>query len=147
MEIDKERLSSFDEELGAWVCEPGLFQVLVGNSSRNITLEAEFRGKGFNPYGYGEKTYYAVLAKDPRAVDVIIGMLPDGVLTRNDIARQTEYIDAVFTMRDAFKLHIRPKLAHLDDEEAEALLQSICKELGKIDITDFHQKYTESEIF
>ena len=147
MIIDKERLSSFDEELHAWVCEPGLFQVLVGNSSRNITLETEFRGKGFNPYGYGEKTYYAVLAKDPRAVDVIIGMLPEGVLTRNDIARQTEYIDAVFTMRDAFKLHIRPKLTHLDDEAAEELLLSICKELGKIDITDFHQKYTESEIF
>lgn len=146
MQITKEELSSFDEALHAWVCEPGLFQVLVGNSSRNITLEAEFRAKGFNPYGYGEKTYYAVLAKDPRAVDTIISMLPEGVLTRNDIARQTEYIDSVFTLRDAFKLHIRPKL-ECSDEEAEALLQRICKELGKIDITDFHQKYAESEIF
>lgn len=146
MEIDKERLSSFDEALHSWVCEPGLYQVLIGNSSRNITLTADFRAKGFNPYGYGEKTYYAVLAKDPRAVDVIIGMLPEGVLTRDDIARQTEYIDAVFTMRDAFKMHVRPKL-DMDDDAAETLLQSICKELGKIDITDFHQKYAESEIF
>ena len=146
MEIDKERLSSFDEALHSWVCEPGLYQVLIGNSSRNITLTADFRAKGFNPYGYGEKTYYAVLAKDPRAVDVIIGMLPEGVLTRDDIARQTEYIDAVFTMRDAFKMHVRPKL-DMDDDAAETLLQSICRELGKIDITDFHQKYAESEIF
>ena len=35
----------------------------------------------------------------------------------------------------------------MDDDAAETLLQSICKELGKIDITDFHQKYAESEIF
>lgn len=146
MHITKEELSSFDEELHSWVCEPGLYQVLVGNSSRNITLHDEFLAKGFNPYGYGEKTYYAVLAKDPRAVEVIISMLPEGVLTAGDIARQTEYIDAVFTLRDAFKMHIRPKL-ELSDDAAEALLQSICRELGKIDVTDFHQKYTESEIF
>ena len=35
----------------------------------------------------------------------------------------------------------------ITDEEAEALLQSICKELGKIDVTDSHQVYKETEIF
>lgn len=147
IEICKESLQSFDEELHSWVCEPGMYEVLVGTSAADIHLTGSFRAKGFNPYGYGEKTYYAVLAKDPRAVDVITSLLPDGVLTADDIARQTAYIDAVFTMRHAFQMHIRPKLPHLNDEEAEALLQTICKELGKIDITDCHQTYKETEIF
>ena len=145
--IDKEQLQSFDEALHSWVVEPGMYNILIGNSSANIVRKAAFRAKGFNPYGYGENTYYATLAKDPRAVKVMISMLPEGVLTTDDIARQTNYIDAVFTMRNAFAMHMRPKLAHLTDEEAEALLQSICKELGKIDVTDAHQVYKESEIF
>lgn len=147
MVIDIERLSSFDEELGRWVCEPGQIQVLIGTSSRNIMLKGSFRVVGFNPYGYGENTDYPTLAKDPRAVQAILSCLPEGILTAEDIARQTNYNAYKLPMRGAFKLHIRPKLSQLDDAAAEALLQTICQALGKIDVTDQHQSYKETEIF
>ena len=38
MKIDKSALSFYDVDSKSWVVEPGEFEVLVGNSSRNIIL-------------------------------------------------------------------------------------------------------------
>jgi len=106
-------------------------------------MAVQFTGRASIPAVLSEMT----LAKDPRAVEVITSMLPEGVLTADDIVRQTTYISFLFTMRDAFKQHMRPKMPQLDDAQAEALLQRICAELGKIDITDSRQIYKETEVF
>lgn len=43
--IDSSALSFFDEKSGKWVAEPGKFDVLIGNSSRNILLRDTFTMK------------------------------------------------------------------------------------------------------
>jgi beta-glucosidase len=40
--IDSSALSFFDEKSGKWIAEPGKFDVLIGNSSRNIILKETF---------------------------------------------------------------------------------------------------------
>ena len=45
MRIDKTALSFYDVSSKAWVVEPGEFEVLVGNSSRNILLQEIFKIK------------------------------------------------------------------------------------------------------
>ncbi|MHC5000554.1 MAG: fibronectin type III-like domain-contianing protein, partial [Planctomycetota bacterium] len=40
--IDKTALSFWDEKSKQWDVEPGAFKALVGSSSRDIDLEAEF---------------------------------------------------------------------------------------------------------
>lgn len=42
MKIDKSALSFYDVDSKSWVVEPGEFEVLVGNSSRNILLKDTF---------------------------------------------------------------------------------------------------------
>jgi beta-glucosidase len=42
MKIDKSALSFYDVNAKRWVVEPGEFEVLVGNSSRNILLKKTF---------------------------------------------------------------------------------------------------------
>ena len=42
MKIDKSALSFYDVESKSWVVEAGEFEVLVGNSSRNILLKDTF---------------------------------------------------------------------------------------------------------
>ena len=42
IKIDKTALSSYDVKSKSWVVEPGEFEVLVGNSSRNILLNQTF---------------------------------------------------------------------------------------------------------
>lgn len=146
--VDREKLCSYDEELHAWVCEPGMFEILIGTSAADIVLKAPLRVRCRNPYGYGRKTYYSVLAKDPRAVKAIVSHLPSAdILTEDDIVRQTAYIDAVFTWEMAFKKYIVPKLPQYSEQQLTALLDEICAALSEIDITDAENRYRESEIF
>lgn len=39
MKIDKSALAFYDVDSKSWVVEPGEFEVLIGNSSRNILLK------------------------------------------------------------------------------------------------------------
>ncbi len=42
MKIDQSALSFYDVESKSWVVEPGEFEILVGNSSRNVLLKGSF---------------------------------------------------------------------------------------------------------
>ena len=42
MKIDKSALSFYDVDSKLWVVEPGEFEILIGNSSRNILLSKTF---------------------------------------------------------------------------------------------------------
>lgn len=48
--IEPRSLAHFDCRLGGWCVEPGAFRVLIGVSSRDIRLTAEFSASGPNPY-------------------------------------------------------------------------------------------------
>ncbi len=52
--IDPKALAHYDAKLGGWRVEPGAFQIMVGVSSRDIRLTAEFIATGPNPYGTDE---------------------------------------------------------------------------------------------
>ena len=40
--LDKEAFSYYDDQKKDWVAEAGKFKILLGNSSRNLPLSAEF---------------------------------------------------------------------------------------------------------
>ena len=42
MKIDKSALSFYDVDSKSWIVEPGEFEILIGNSSRNILLKDIF---------------------------------------------------------------------------------------------------------
>lgn len=71
LELGKDDLASFDTSLKQWITEPGYYQVLIGNSSRNINLTERFNVIGENPYGFGPNTGIGKLFSDKDATAVI----------------------------------------------------------------------------
>lgn len=142
--LDKDSLSSYDEKLEKWVCEPGRFLVGIGNSSRNLVLEGAFAATGENPYAYGADTQYKRLAEDPRAVKILLETIPKGILTLEELKRQTAYVAFSFTLKNAFDSYIRPKLGK---EEAERIFLRLCERLKELDVADVPYKYEEKEIY
>lgn len=126
--LTKEDLASFDTKFHAWICEPGDFEILVGNSSGNITQRAAFRAEGFNPYGYHAQTPITRISLDRRAVDVILEIM-DGYLTEKEF-----YNMAYFGQRHNLETVWRTMLCvSVPEEKREALYQEILDRLGQID--------------
>ncbi len=140
--LTRESLSSFDEELGKWVCEPGYFTVLVGTSSRNLPLSARFQAVGENPYAYGAETEYKKIARTPQALKVLLDTIPEEILSEEQVKRQTAYIAFRFTLKEAFETYVAPKL---ESKEAKELFGLLCKRLRQLDAAE--NRYKEEEVF
>lgn len=96
-ELEKKSLASYDEKLREWVTEPGIFNILVGTSSRDIKASAETTIKGLNPYGLNAMTEVAKLVVDLTAKEIVEKYLPD----LNLMAALGKYV--VFAPKTAFK--------------------------------------------
>lgn len=62
--------ASYDTELQEWTTETGKYEILVGNSSRNILQKAEFSMIGYNPYGCSLRSPIATIAAHSYAVEI-----------------------------------------------------------------------------
>lgn len=131
--IGREELSSFDTRLHAWVCEPGEFEVLVGNSSGGTAVRAGFRVEGKNPYGYGPETPIIKLSMDRRAVEVIMGDIGPG------ISEKQFYNAAYFGQRHTLQVVWETMLSGYVKgtvEEKERVYQKILEDLRLIDVSE-----------
>lgn len=142
MELDKEAFSAWDPELHRWTCEPGMFRLMIGNSSRNILVEKAVRVRCENPYAYGANTSYRTLIEDERSLDVIAANLPEGSITREDLARQMVYFGQTMDFRQAYPQYISLHLHELIEAQKWELFDKICAELKKIDVTEYVEKET-----
>ena len=70
-------------------------------------------------------------------------VMPEEVLSYADVRRQTTYIAFAYTLADAFRDHVAPKVGA---EKAAALLDAACAELAKIDVSG-GSRYAEKEVF
>ncbi len=147
LKLTRESLRAYDERLHSWVCEPGWFRVQVGNSSRNLPLEGRFKAVGRNPYAYGPGTQFVALAKDARASQVLLEVLPKEVLTPEELRRQTAYVAFSFTLQDAWEQNLRPALRGYSEEAAQALYARLCTALEEIDVSAGQASYEETEIY
>lgn len=128
--IYKEDLAAFDTKLHQWICEPGDFEIQVGNSSGNIMQKATFRAVGFNPYGYHAQTPITRISLDGRAADVILKNL-EGHLTEKEF-----YNMAYFGQRHNLETVWRTMLCvNVPEKEREKLYQNILKELSELDVS------------
>jgi beta-glucosidase len=131
--LSKDDLASFDVALDRWVTEPGYYQILIGNSSRNIVLTGRFKAECENPYGYGPDAGIGKLMGDPRAVEVIkthTGVEPSAVIG----------MDLIFAPKmkfsDVWEKSFVPALAGKTAKERALIQQAVYAELGNIDLTE-----------
>lgn len=73
--VTKELLASFDTEYHMWESEAGVYKILLGNASNNITASCEFIAKGCTIYNYNENTMLERIVKDSRAYEILISFL------------------------------------------------------------------------
>jgi beta-glucosidase len=131
--VDRRSLQHYDPVRKAWCVEPGVFRVLVGTSSADISLGTEFRATGFNPYGYGPETPIVKIVADPRAVDVLLKHLPAEVASPEALQMELVYgpqrsLDAIWGTR--FDGALRDASA----EERAAIKAQVYQELAEIEI-------------
>ena len=128
--IGREELSSFDTKLHKWICEPGEFEILLGNSSENIITKARFHASGKNPYGYCGTTPIIKLSMDERAVAIIMKHLKEWIT-------ETEFFNMTyFGQRHDLNVVWETMLSKVIDrthEEKQEIYRKILKDLAGLD--------------
>lgn len=69
--LNKKDFASYDCRLGTWATEPGEFQLMIGNSSTNITQITDIEICCENPYVIGPRTDIVKVMSNPKAVEVV----------------------------------------------------------------------------
>lgn len=126
-DLSLEELQSFDTAYGQWDSAPGVYHVLVGNSSRNITCDETFRLRGHSIYDYSENTPIIELFEDDRVVKVFEKNLR-GIMN-------VKKFEASFSFVPHYPLQFGWQLvaAGRVGENADAVFKNICDDLGRIE--------------
>lgn len=77
LELLPHAFASYDTEQGRWTEEPGEYELLIGDSSRNITTSVTVTLTGKNPYGCSMRSGIAKIAADPDACRICADVLGD----------------------------------------------------------------------
>ena len=77
LELLPHAFASYDTEQGRWTEEPGEYELLLGDSSRNITTSVMVTLTGKNPYGCSLSSVIAKIAADKEACRICTEVLGD----------------------------------------------------------------------
>ena len=148
-QLSKKDLSSYDPELKEWICEPGAFEILIGNSAGNISVRETFLAVCDNPYAYGERTNYKTLIDDPRSLEIIYRNVPGQRISKEDFKRQVVYFSLSMKFREAYPLYIGGSLTEFTEEEKWKIFDKICLELKTIHVSEDNDAshYKEHEVY
>lgn len=71
MVLGERSFASYDTQLGCWTVEPGAYELILGNSSRDISAVLSITVEGPNPYGCSVRSTLKEIAGNERAVEVL----------------------------------------------------------------------------
>ena len=94
-DLTDEAFSHFDTQKNAWCVEPGLFEILVGTSSKKIQGRASLRVRGANPYAHNSNTSIARIMRDENAVGILEKYLPEQALADPQMKEIVEFLPHV----------------------------------------------------
>ncbi|MCI1723302.1 MAG: fibronectin type III-like domain-contianing protein [Lachnospiraceae bacterium] len=69
--VSRQDLASYDVKLGMWAAEPGDYELLIGNSSANITSSVKVNVQCENPYAVGPKTDIIKVMSNRKALEIV----------------------------------------------------------------------------
>lgn len=70
LQLVPQSFASYDESRQGWTMETGVYELLVGNSSRNISLSERIRLVGKNPYGITLHSGISTIVHSPEALEI-----------------------------------------------------------------------------
>jgi beta-glucosidase len=127
--LTKRELESYDDLLERWYAEPDNYQILVGNSSRNISHVLELNAAGWNINGLGADSSLREIAALPEALDTLIRFAQEGAVTKDEIAL-TLLFRTTNTLSQYWKSKIEPKLSG-DENQKAAVFKALLKEMNR----------------
>ena len=71
MTLGERSFASYDTQLGQWTVEPGAYELMLGNSSRDISAVLSITVEGPNPYGCSVRSTLKEIAGNEKAVEVL----------------------------------------------------------------------------
>lgn len=131
-ELGKDDLASFDISMNQWITEPGYYQVLIGNSSKNITLTGRFDVIGENPYGFGPNTGLGKLFSDKDATVVIRKHLKEFNIEPLDLVSAEMIFFPTMRFSISWEKSFAPLLTNKTTTEKDRIRDAIYKELREI---------------
>lgn len=130
-ELELSKFASYDEKLKQFAVEPGIYTLMAGDSSRNITARAQIAIKGPDPYGYNEETRFAALWSDERCVEIYKKYFEDKCSSNmyNDLLGYTPDYPGGKAIRERV-----PESCYASAEEKNEQIKAFFAELSRLDI-------------
>ena len=128
--ITRKELQSYDSGKNEWLVEPGHYEILLGNSSRNISQSAGIDVGGYNPYGVNGKTTLGQLVIIPGALEELLKHCPAGYLTKESVELSILFA-ATGELIDYWNKVIKPLFVDISEEEKEERYQTMLKAMNK----------------
>ena len=123
----------YDTEKGSWCIEPGLFEIKIGTSSRDIRCVKQIRILGDNPYAYDMSTpIWRVLNNDTTA-EILSKYLPAAALIDPHVAEIMDFIPNVSFQR-VWTQHYLRYLGDLTSEKIETIREQILADFKRVQI-------------
>lgn len=132
-ELSIDAFAHYDSRRGEWCVEPGLFDVLVGTSSRLIHGSTQIRLVGANPYAYGENTPIASIMESPAARQVLRGYLPSEAVDDPGVQHTAEFIPNT-PFKRVWSSHFSHFLRDMAPEKVQGVFESVCRDLSKVEL-------------
>ena len=132
-ELTTEAFAHFDSQKDAWCVEPGLFEILVGTSSRDIRCTAKIRVVGDNPYAYDMTTAISRVMRDEAAVAILARHLPATALEDPLVKEIIEFIPNV-TFQRVWGQHFMHHLGGVSAQDIEKRREQILAEFARIQV-------------
>ncbi len=131
--LGRDDLAHYDTRRGCWCVEPGLFEVQVGTSSRDIRCRTRFRAVGLNPYALNMGTGMARILQDDKARAVLGKYLPAAVLADPGLAAMAASMPDV-SLERVWSGRIAVHLKDLDAQEVADIRNRIARELADLEV-------------
>lgn len=128
MKLMPRDFASYDTDLKEWTAEPGEYDILIGNSSRNITARVSVRLTGYNPYGCSLRSPISSIAENDSAVQVCEEFFGDK-FDRSRLKSNVVYFGST-----PLRQYLEKSISGIDKTSAEwvTMLQKLEQKLEKL---------------
>ena len=132
-ELRDDAFSHYDTQRKSWCIEPGLFEIMIGASSRDIRCIKRIRILGDNPYAYDMSTPIGSIVQNTAAAAILSKYLPAAALSDPNVAEILDFIPNVSFQR-VWTQHFVQYLGDIGEEQIEKLREQILAEFMRVPI-------------
>ena len=128
MELFPKDFASYDSQRHDWTVEPGIYEILIGTSSRQIDKTVSVEITGPNPYGCSLYSPIEFIEKHAFAVKIckeVLGRYFDEERLKNNV---------IYFGSTPLKNYLEKTISGVDEEEWGALLQMLERKLELCDV-------------